>query len=1176
MKIVNEIKQQIAVEETTHVGARWLFSGQKPSLKPSFACRVKAILLFLVCAVVGSAFAMSHTAATNFASQVAYLSSFKRTLSPSQCKISPDILLAIRTERDEKVRSRLSMPMRDSLHERFGSRMVDCDISAEVSDAILLRIIELGGVIKSSSPRFKAIHAQLPKDAIETLAEERDVIAIEPVVAPEFHRTNVSKGVRAHKADIVRETYGFTGRGIKVGVMSDSILHLETVQSSGDLPNVTVLDGLSGLSYDDNEGEGTAMLEIVHDMAPGASLYFATAYDTMAEMAENILALADAGCKVIVDDVVYFAEPAFQDGVIAQAVNEAVERGCIVFSSAGNSGNLDSGESGTWEGDFRPLANATAFAGTDFSASGYDAIHDFGTSDGCNGILSESYSRRIYLHWSDPVGGSSNDYDLFLYDRTSGDIYRSGTSVQNGTGRPMEYVTYPGNYRSDLAIAVLRKKGAASRFLRIDTHRGRLEVGTDGQTAGHNGCEKVVSIGAAQVVNRAFKASDPVEDFSSDGPRRMFFTPEGAAITPGNFLSTGGCLLQKVDFTAADGVSCATEGFRTFYGTSAAAPHAAAIAALILEVKPSLTRDEVFAVMRDTALSTNGWNRTTGWGIIDAQSCIERAVSLYMQSPCSVVFDANGGEVEGSLSIRFTKESGVALGELPRPVRSGYSFVGWFTSDGVMFTGSSRISADTTLYAHWEELPFATGGGADWTVLANGIWQSGAIASSTSSWCEVTVPVPCIVSFDWKTSSESRYDKLSFYVDGVLAAGPISGVMSAWSNVTYAVRGSSGTRTLRWIYSKDGTVDRGEDCGWVRDFSVNTDLPCCTVSFDANGGGLYVPSMITRQVEYGAEVGSLPGVSRIGYSYLGWYYQDGTRMTDRDTITSDVTVYAHWAANSYSVEYELDGGTAGTSAPTSCKYDTAFKVSAPTKTGSTFAGWTVTSGLNTSTAKYGTFSSDQTAIISNAAQKCLNGVTGDVWFLNLTSTANGSVTLTANWAPDESVQTDPIPSVVADAAPEVVTNAIASAGFVDATAIMTVIGGDASEYIAFKTWAQGVVGGEAAVVASANAAVSYLLGANRLFVNSPEIEFGECMVAADTGEVTVSIMVKDGEDPVAVASSKVKEMFEATSDLSDWNSSGKKLTPTVTDLTQGRSNNLNFKVRPGDGTSSRAFLRIRK
>ena len=168
-----------------------------------------------------------------------------------------------------------------------------------------------------------------------------------------------------------------------------------------------------------------------------------------------------------------------------------------------------------------------------------------------------------------------------------------------------------------------------------------------------------------------------------------------------------------------------------------------------------------------------------------------------------------------------------------------------------------------------------------------------------------------------------------------------------------------------------------------------------------------------------------------------------------------------------------------------------------------------------------------------------------------------------------------IPSVSVDASAETVDAAVDSVGFADA-GVKTAIGGSAAEYAAFKSWASGVAGGEAAVVASSNAAISYMLGAERLFVSAPEIEFGECEVATATGEVTVSITVKDGEDAVAVASEKVKEMFEATSDLGDWNSAGKKLTPTVTDLTQGQANHLNFKVRPGDGTSPSAFLRIRK
>jgi len=188
--------------------------------------------------------------------------------------------------------------------------------------------------------------------------------------------------------------------------------------------------------------------------------------------------------------------------------------------------------------------------------------------------------------------------------------------------------------------------------------------------------------------------------------------------------------------------------------------------------------------------------------------------------------------------------------------------------------------------------------------------------------------------------------------------------------------------------------------------------------------------------------------------------------------------------------------------------------------------------------------------------------------------ANGKGNVVMSWSAQQP-EGEEIPDVSDDATPEDVSNAIESVGFADEK-VMSAIGGSVDEYKAFKNWACGVEGGEAAVVESEHAAVSYMLGAEKLFANEPEISFGECDVASDTGEVTVSITIKDGEDAVAVASEKVKEMFEATNDLSDWDSTGKKLTPTVTDLTQGRANNLNFKVRPGDGTSPRAFLRIRK
>src|SRR5207247_10053432 len=83
-------------------------------------------------------------------------------------------------------------------------------------------------------------------------------------------------------------------------------------------------------------------------------------------------------------------------------------------------------------------------------------------------------------------------------------------------------------------------------------------------------------------------AANPVETFSSDGPRQIFFNADGTPITPGNFSSTGGTVRQKPDIAAADGVATATPGFNPFFGTSAAAPHAAAIAALLLQLRPDI------------------------------------------------------------------------------------------------------------------------------------------------------------------------------------------------------------------------------------------------------------------------------------------------------------------------------------------------------------------------------------------------------------------------------------------------------------------------------------------------------------------------------------------------------------------------------------------------------------
>src|SRR5262249_7087557 len=148
-----------------------------------------------------------------------------------------------------------------------------------------------------------------------------------------------TKGFISHGADQALNL-GFTGSGAKVGVLSNGVRSLATLQAAGNLPAVTVLSGQGGPADGD---EGTAILEIIYDLAPWAQLYFASASNGQASFATNIQNLAAAGCQIIIDDFTYFAEGVFQDGIIAQAVNRVAANGVLYVSSSGNSGNLDSG-----------------------------------------------------------------------------------------------------------------------------------------------------------------------------------------------------------------------------------------------------------------------------------------------------------------------------------------------------------------------------------------------------------------------------------------------------------------------------------------------------------------------------------------------------------------------------------------------------------------------------------------------------------------------------------------------------------------------------------------------------------------------------------------------------------------------------------------------------------------
>jgi hypothetical protein len=306
-------------------------------------------------------------------------------------------------------------------------------------------------------------------------------------------------------------------------------------------------------------------------------------------------------------------------GVIVQAVNDVTASGALYFSSAANSGNKNDGTSGGWEGDF--VNGGTA--GSPLSA-GLE-LHDFGGST-YNTVTAASTGATsgTYLKWSDPLGGSSNDYDLYVLDSTGSTVVASSTNVQSGTQDPIESVPKPAAGRR---LVIVRKVGAVDRFLHLDTNRGLLSITTPGIIYGHNGGLNTISVAATpagpavfNVVGPfpdGFSSSNLVETFSSDGPRRIFYNADSTPITPGNVSSSGGQLLQKPDITAADGVTTTTPGFIPFFGTSAAAPHAGALAALLKSASPGSTNAQIYASMINGAIDIEaaGTDRDSGAGI---------------------------------------------------------------------------------------------------------------------------------------------------------------------------------------------------------------------------------------------------------------------------------------------------------------------------------------------------------------------------------------------------------------------------------------------------------------------------------------------------------------------------------------------------------------------------------
>ncbi|WP_394617610.1 S8 family serine peptidase [Lentzea sp. JNUCC 0626] len=547
------------------------------------------------------------------------------------------------------------------------------DIRAkQYSEDLVNAVRAAGGQIRAVSPEHRTVRAEVPVAKISEIAGRNDVARVEPGSdamtqdvknkrdnknkaaskedkAREIERrlaektlsvqaAKVAESDKAHNAEAARGSFRVTGVGVKLCALSDGVNSLTVSQNNGELPAVDIVPGQAG-----SGDEGTAMLEILHDIAPNAELGFATAFNGDASFADNIKKLRfDLGCDVIVDDVIYFNESPFQDGIIARAVDAVAADGALFFSSAGNQGNVVDGTSGHYEGQF---VDSGVGVGK-FAGSAHDFNPDPNQKQLFNPLSNFSGNVPTVLHWADPLGQSANDYDLYLVN-AQGNVVTFSQNNQDGAQDPYERINTPAS-STGTRLAVVKYRGDDKYFALslfggrfADTNDGLKKYVTPGTTRGHSAANGAISVAAAPAAGAlpfdlepgdpanpkgpfpgAFDGTQKPERFTSDGPRKTFFAPDGSPLAQTR---------QKPDITAADGVTTSVPGFAPFFGTSAAAPNAAAIAGLILSGNPGLAPAEVKEALTATAIDIveSGVDNRTGAGIVMA----DRALAYTGASP---------------------------------------------------------------------------------------------------------------------------------------------------------------------------------------------------------------------------------------------------------------------------------------------------------------------------------------------------------------------------------------------------------------------------------------------------------------------------------------------------------------------------------------------------------------
>ncbi|MEJ2593763.1 MAG: S8 family serine peptidase [bacterium] len=540
-----------------------------------------------------------------------------------------------------------------------------------------------------TDPQEEMITGEIPIASLKAVNELESLYSANPAYPV---KTNIglatSQGDTSMYAYIARkiftvetvegDRYPITGEGVKIGVISNSFNTMTNPSNQAnddvlkfDLPgigyqpdgtpvpnpyNETNVQVIQEYPYGEASDEGRAMMQIIHDVAPGANLAFRTGMLGAVDMCEAISELVDAGCDIIVDDVTYISQPFFEDGIVAQKVDDVVSNSDIsYFTSAGNFGER------SCTAVFNPASE---------SIPGIDGIpHVFGFVDGAEDIYQAARAEipetaeppqyfTLVLQWEDDdptstFSATKTDLDIYLTQETGGII---GYNTMNYGNKALEVLPFVVTETTDLNIVVVKAtdNDVNVRFKYV-VFRGLFNINefTAGESTitGHANSSGAMTVGAVRYdYTPAYDGNISIMSFSSRGG-----------------LDIAGVDRYKPDFTAPNGVNTTVDLgngdfvgdndlFPNFFGTSASAPHAAAVAALLLEAKSAyydefMSPEDIRSALSSTAIGSGSYDPAYGNGFIQADMAL---FSFANPAPVLDYLTTESGGVPGAEVVTIT------------------------------------------------------------------------------------------------------------------------------------------------------------------------------------------------------------------------------------------------------------------------------------------------------------------------------------------------------------------------------------------------------------------------------------------------------------------------------------------------------------------------------------------